>query len=244
MKIIGVIPARYQSTRFAGKVLAEINGKPMIQHVYEQTKKCKWLKDVIIACDDPRVQQVADNFGATTVMTDPDHVSGSDRIVEAIKSVPCDMVINVQGDEPLIQASVINQLVDVMVHDDSLVMGTVIKAIQDKTDLDDPNVVKVVVNQRQEAMYFSRARIPYERNHEGLVYCKHLGIYAYTRDFLLEYSNMPKSKIELTESLEQLRVLDAGYKIKTVTTDIETIGVDTPADLIKVEQYMREHIQL
>lgn len=241
MRVVGVIPARFHSTRFEGKVIAEIAGKPMIQHVYEKANQSQRLDEIIIACDDSRVQMIAEDFGARAVLTDPDHPSGSDRMVEVIKDIDCDIVINVQGDEPLIQPNVIDQLVEAMIDGKDTVMATVIKATTDKKELDDPNVVKVVVDQNGFALYFSRSRIPFERNSGECAYFKHLGIYAYTKDFLLKYTSMSKSKLELTESLEQLRVLEAGYKIKTITTDIETIGVDTKEDLLKVEKYLKEH---
>ncbi len=240
MRTIAVIPARYHSTRFEAKVLAIIDGKPMIQHVYERTRQSQRVDDVIIACDHPDVQQAAEAFGARAVMTDPNHASGSDRIAEAVKNISCDVVVNVQGDEPLIQPQVIDALVDAMSGKDNHVMATVVTAIRDDAEIDDPNVVKAVINAKGEALYFSRSRIPYQRNAVGQIYYKHLGIYAYTREFLLTYTQMPKSKLELTESLEQLRVLDAGYRIKTIETDQSSIGVDCPEDLVKVEAAIRK----
>ncbi|MBF0478608.1 MAG: 3-deoxy-manno-octulosonate cytidylyltransferase [Candidatus Omnitrophica bacterium] len=237
MTAIGVIPARWGSTRFEGKVLAEIAGKPMIQHVWERTKQSKYLADVLIATDDERIMSAAKKFGAKAVMTAKDHASGTDRIAEAVKDVVCDIVINIQGDEPLIQHQVIDDLVKVLEHDKATPMATAIKLLSDTTEFNNPNVVKVVIDHQGYALYFSRATIPFNRDgapFNKLKNYKHLGIYAYRKDFLLSFNRLPSSYLEQTEKLEQLRVLEAGYKIKTVVTDIETIGVDTREDLVRV----------
>ncbi|MCK5013726.1 MAG: 3-deoxy-manno-octulosonate cytidylyltransferase [Candidatus Omnitrophica bacterium] len=239
MKIIGVIPARWASTRFEGKVLALINGKPMIQHVWERSKKSELLNDLIIACDDDRVIVVAEQFGAKTVLTSKDHASGTDRIAEAIESIDGDIIVNIQGDEPLIDHAVVDALAATLVEDPSCSMGTAIKVVTTKKELKDPNVVKVVVDGEMNALYFSRSVIPYNRDDEDeVIYYKHLGIYSYRRDFLLSYKSLPKSHLEKCEQLEQLRALEFGYKIKTVVTDIETIGVDTQEDLARVEKLL------
>jgi 3-deoxy-manno-octulosonate cytidylyltransferase (CMP-KDO synthetase) len=238
MKIIGVIPARWASTRFEGKVLAKINGKPMIQHVWERSKQSRLLNDVIIACDDERVLKATNQFGARAVLTSKDHPSGSDRIAEAVADLDADIVINIQGDEPLIHYSVIDNLTKALVDDETCSMATVIKRIDNKEELEDPNIVKVVTDQEKNALYFSRSVIPYDREGKGIQeapYYKHLGIYAYRKEFLFIFKNLPNSPLEKAEQLEQLRALEAGFKIKTVVTDIETIGVDTPADLSRVE---------
>lgn len=240
MKVIGVIPARYASTRLKGKVLAPINGKPMIQHVYERARQSRLLDDVIIACDDLRVKKAAEDFGARAVMTDPDHACGTDRIVEAVKDLDVQIVVNVQGDEPLIDPSVIDLLVKALKDDKQALMATVIKRVSDPNDLDNPNVVKVVVDREQRAIYFSRSKIPFNRGAGEHGYFKHLGIYAYTKEFLLKFSALPKSALEVAESLEQLRVIENGFKIKTVLTEIETVGVDTQEDLIKVENLIKQ----
>ena len=245
MKILGVIPARYSSTRLKGKVLADINGKPMIQHVWERAKKSSLLNDVLIACDDERIVQAAKKFGAKVVLTSPDHPSGSDRIAEAVKLLDVDVVVNIQGDEPLINPSTIDTLAQAMQDDPSCVMATMITALDHEADVLDPNCVKVVVDQNKNALYFSRSVIPYHRekiNFSQAVYYKHLGVYAYRKDFLLSFVRLPKSRLEKIEQLEQLRVLEAGYKIKTVLTDHQTIGVDTDADLLRVKEFLKKNV--
>lgn len=243
MKTIGVIPARYASTRLKGKVLADINGKPMIQHVWERAKKSRELQDVIIAVDDERILQKAKEFGAKAVLTAKEHASGSDRVAEAVKSLEVDVIINIQGDEPLIDPRAIDALAKAMKDDSACSMATLIKTIDDEKEINDPNVVKVVIDHQKNALYFSRAPIPYPRDQKasGSNRCyKHLGIYAYQKEFLLKFINLPKSFLEKTEQLEQLRVLEAGYKIKTVLTDMETISVDTEADLVRVREFLKE----
>lgn len=240
MKVIGVIPARFASTRLKGKVLAPINGKPMIQHVYERARQSRLLDEVIIACDDLRVKKVAEEFGASAVMTDPDHVCGTDRIVEAVADLDVQIVVNVQGAEPLIDPPVIDSLIKALIEDPEVPMATVIKQVNDPKELDNPNIVKVIIDHQRNAIYFSRSKIPFNRDSGEHVYFKHLGIYAYTKKFLLQFSAMPKAKLEMAESLEQLRAIENGFKIKTVLTEIETVGVDTPEDLIKVERLIKE----
>lgn len=238
MKIIGIIPARWGSTRFEGKVLANIAGKPMLQHVYERAKQAKLLDGVLIACDDERIFKACEKFGARAVLTSSNHPSGTDRIAEVAKKISCGLVINIQGDEPLIKPSVIDDLARAMMEERVAPVGTLIKKIENKQEIENPNIVKVIVDQHKYALYFSRAVIPYPRDRkdfEGITYYKHLGIYAYRKDFLLNFKNLPKSNLEGIEKLEQLRILEAGYKIKTILTDAETMGVDTPEDLEKVE---------
>ena len=242
MKAIGVIPARWGSTRFEGKILALLNGRPMIEHVWRQVKKAKLLEDVIIACDDERILKAAKDFGAKAVMTAKDHESGTDRIAEAAAHVSVDVVVNIQGDEPLIDPAVIDSLADALLKDKTLSMATVIKRLASEEDLKNPNVVKAVIDQHKNALYFSRSPIPYNRAAKPFaqsVYYKHLGLYAYRKDFLMGFKNLPFSQLEATEKLEQLRVLDAGYKIRTIETEHETIGVDTPEDLARVQELMK-----
>lgn len=236
MKAIGVIPARWGSTRFEGKPLAEIAGKPMIQHVWEAVKRSGQLDEVLIACDDDRILKAVESFGGRAVMTANDHSSGTDRIAEAVEKLAVDIVVNIQGDEPLIQPSVIDAVVKLLADDPDAVMATVIKTIMDERDYQNPNVVKVVTNVSGDALYFSRSPIPYNRDGGPVQAFKHLGIYAYRKPFLLGYKNLPASALEKAEKLEQLRALESGYKIKTVLTDMETIGVDTPEDLEKVKE--------
>lgn len=239
MKIAAIIPARWASTRFKGKILAKIAGKPMIQHVWEKVRKSKALSDIVIACDEKKVLKVCQDFGAWAVLTSKKHPSGTDRIAQAAKIVDADVIINVQGDEPLIHHSVIDQLAAVFKKNKDLNMATVIKLLEKKEDIDNPNVVKVVIDRNGFALYFSRSPIPFNRDKEKVNYYKHFGIYGYRKDFLFAFRNLPVSKLEKAEKLEQLRVLEAGYKIKTVQTDIETVGVDTKEDLLKVESLLR-----
>ncbi|MBF0522648.1 MAG: 3-deoxy-manno-octulosonate cytidylyltransferase [Candidatus Omnitrophica bacterium] len=243
MKVIGVIPARWGSTRFEGKVLALIAGKPMIEHVWLRVKKSKILNDIIIACDDEKVLKTAVQFGAKAVLTSPNHPSGTDRIAEVVKDLDVDIVVNIQGDEPLIQHAVIDNLANALMSDQSAVMSTVIKRLEKQEELDNPNVVKAVIDEESNALYFSRAAIPYNRDKKdfkALTYYKHLGIYAYRKNFLLKLKDLPPSLLEKTEKLEQLRVLEAGYKIKAILTDLETIGVDTKEDLKLVEAILQK----
>jgi len=239
MKSIGVIPARWASTRFEGKVLAEIAGKPMIQHVWERTQQSTILGEVIIACDEQKVFDAVKGFGAQAVLTSQDHPSGTDRIAEVVQPKDCEIVINIQGDEPLIHHSVIDNLIHVLEQETKIQMATVIKFLEDKDEIENPNIVKVVIDEHKNALYFSRCPIPYNREGKDAFYYKHLGIYAYRKDFLLKFTQLPKSGLEKIEQLEQLRALEAGYKIKTIMTDIKTIGVDTPDDLMQVEQWLK-----
>ena len=242
-RIVGVIPARYDSTRFKGKVLADLLGKPMIQHVYERARRSHRLDDVLIACDSELIVQKAKEFGATAVLTAATHESGSDRIAEAVRSLKADIVINIQGDEPLIDPQAIDLLAGEISADPDCLMATLIKIIDRPEDLTDSNVVKVVVDQHRNALYFSRAPIPFDRERKGLSpegYYRHLGIYAYRKEFLTMFIRLPKSRLERIEQLEQLRVLEAGYKIKTVVTDSESMGVDTPGDLARVEEFLKK----
>lgn len=240
MRAIGVIPARFKSTRFPGKVLAVINGKPMIEHVWRQASQCRELSELLIACDHDEVYKAAQAFGAKAVMTSPDHPSGSDRIAEAVGSLAYELVVNIQGDEPFIDPKVIDGLVTALISDTTASVATVVKEIKAEEEINNPNVVKVVVDRNRYALYFSRSVIPYNRNAErpsGLRYFKHLGLYAYRKDFLMAYKDWPKSMLEETEQLEQLRILEAGYKIKTIETDIESLAVDTPEDFDKILKF-------
>lgn len=243
MKSIGVIPARFASTRFPGKVLALIQGKPMIEHVWRSAKQCRELNDLLIACDDQKVLKVAQEFGAKAVMTSSDHASGSDRIAEAVGSLQFDIVVNIQGDEPFIEPQVIDDLVVALRNDVHASVATVIKEIRADAEINNPNVVKVVIDKNKYALYFSRSVIPYNRNAQrpvDLKYFKHLGLYAYRKDFLMSYRDWPTSILESTEQLEQLRILEAGYKIKTIETNIESLAVDTPEDLARLEKLVRK----
>jgi 3-deoxy-manno-octulosonate cytidylyltransferase (CMP-KDO synthetase) len=242
MDVIGVIPARYSSTRFQGKVLAKIQGKPMIQHVWERAKQAKSLDDVIIACDHDMVADCAREFGARVVITSKDHTCGTDRIAEVINPLDVKIVVNIQGDEPMINPAAIDSVARALLDNKELGMATLMKRIDDVTQLLDPNVVKVVVDKNNFALYFSRAPIPYLSETSDVknpVYFKHIGLYGYTKDFLFTYKNIPSSSLEKIEKLEQLRVLQEGFRIKVIETKFDTVGVDTLEDLAKVEAYMQ-----
>lgn len=242
MNVIGIIPARFYSSRFEGKVLADIEGKTMLQHVWERAKQAKVLSDVIIACDDERVSAAAKEFGANAVMTSKDHASGTDRICEVVSFLDVDAVVNIQADEPLIQPVMIDTVAQALVDGKNVPMATLMKKIDNDEELNDPNVVKVVVDKNSFALYFSRSAIPYLAANSSVkspVYYKHIGLYGYTKDFLFIFKNFPVSSLEAIEKLEQLRVLQEGIKIKVIETKYETIGVDTPEDLEKVKQHMR-----
>jgi 3-deoxy-manno-octulosonate cytidylyltransferase (CMP-KDO synthetase) len=243
MDVIGVIPARYSSTRFKGKVLADILGKPLLQHVWERARQAVILDDLLIACDDELVASTASGFGAKVVMTSRSHSCGTDRIIEVINPLDVKVVINIQGDEPLIHPTMIDSIARALLDDSSISMATIMKKIEEADSLIDPNVVKVVVDKDNFALYFSRSCIPFlSQNSEvnSPLYYKHIGLYGYTKDFLFVYKNLPASKLEKTECLEQLRVLEEGFRIKVIETKFDTIGVDTPEDLEKVKLYLQK----
>ncbi len=240
MKITGIIPARYASTRFPGKPLHLIAGKTLIQHVVEQCQKAQSLAEVIVATDDTRIWEVVQNF-CRVEMTRPEHPSGSDRIAEVAERCQCEAVINIQGDEPMIDPTVIDAVAGALAGAE---MSTAATAIRRVEELDNPNVVKVVVNAAGRALYFSRRTIPYVREaasssmSEQLAafpFLKHLGIYGYRRETLLRLVQFPVSPLENAEKLEQLRALDQGISIAVVTVDYDSIGVDVPADAARVE---------
>lgn len=235
MKIIAVIPARYDSTRFPGKPLADINGKPMIQHVYERTKESKLIDKVIVATDDKRIFEAVKKFGGKAVMTSKEHESGTDRICEAVKKIKCDIVVNVQGDEPGINPKDIDKAIKPLLKEKKINVSTLAIRIDKGIDLNDENKVKVVFDKNNLALYFSRNCIPFDRDHVNNVkiydFYKHIGLYVYTKKFLMNLKNLKPSKLEKLEKLEQLRFLDNGEKIKVVITDRESISIDTPSDL-------------
>ena len=240
--VIGVIPARYGSSRFRGKVLAEIAGKPMIQWVYEQACKSQLLDQLIIAVDDERVLKCVEGFGGKAVMTEMDHQSGTDRIAEVVKKIDTDIVVNIQGDQPLLDPKMIDETVQPLLEDSTLQMAT-LKIKIGEEDYLDPAVVKVVADENDFALYFSRSLIPYSRNKVAVNVYEHVGLYVYRKDFLLIISEMPQSYLEKIEMLEQLRVLEKGYKIKVVETKSKHaagVSVDTQDDLARVEKLVRE----
>ena len=234
-KILGVIPARFASSRFPGKVLAQVSSKSVLQHVYERASLARYLTATIIATDDERIYQAARGFGARVVMTRADHISGTDRVAEAASAENAELVVNIQGDEPLIEPAAIDAAILPLAHDPEIVMGTLKKAIEDPREITDANVVKVVTDRNGDAIYFSRCPIPYERDQaKPGTHFKHIGLYVYRRDFLLGYSALPVGPLEHAERLEQLRALENGYRIRVVETECESLGVDTPEDLVRV----------
>ncbi|MDP2913396.1 MAG: 3-deoxy-manno-octulosonate cytidylyltransferase [Candidatus Omnitrophota bacterium] len=240
MKAIGVIPARWGATRFEGKVLANLLGKPVIQHVWENAKKARTLDDLVVACDDERIVKAVEKFGGKAIYTSPDQPSGTDRLAEVVNPLDVKIAVNIQGDEPLMKPIMIDSLVIALEEEKTAQMATMIKRIDDESELTNSNVVKVVIDKFGYALYFSRYAIPYNRTGEPdekkrPSYFKHIGLYAFTKDFLFTFRNLPKSSLENAEKLEQLRVLEYGYKIKTVETKFDTVGVDTPEDLKRAE---------
>ena len=235
MKVLCVIPARYASTRLPGKPLSMIAGKPMIQHVYERACQAQLPNEVVVATDNELVEKAVLNFGGKAVMTSPDHPSGTDRLAEVALMYPdVDVIVNVQGDEPMIPPEVIDRLAEAFNGDADLNMATM-KVVMDEEDYENPAAVKVVADQQGYALYFSRSLMPYPRNKpEGFKVFKHVGIYAYRRNFLLKYAALAPTPLEKAESLEQLRALENGYKIKVLESDFQGIGVDTPEDLAAV----------
>jgi 3-deoxy-manno-octulosonate cytidylyltransferase (CMP-KDO synthetase) len=239
-KILGVIPARYASSRFPGKALAKVDSRTMLEHVYERVSLARYLGAVIIATDDQRIQEAAGKFGARVKMTREDHVSGTDRVAEVASAFEdFELIVNIQGDEPLIDPNAIDAAVLPLLEEPAIPMGTLKKRIEDPREIGDPNVVKVVTDRFENAIYFSRSAIPYSRDPDGLAHYKHIGLYVYRRKFLLRYSELPMGPLERAERLEQLRALENGFRIRVVETDYESFGVDTPADLERVRRMIR-----
>lgn len=245
MKIIAVIPARYASTRFPGKPLAVLGGKTVIQRVYEQAVSV--LPEAYVATDDERIFQAVEAFGGRAVMTRTDHKSGTDRIEEAVEKIAtdADVIINIQGDEPFIQPSQIETLMQLF-DDPATQIGTLGKRFETIDAVRNPNSPKIVTDRRGFALYFSRSVIPYIRGIEAdewlthYPFLKHLGIYAYRREVLAEVTRLPQSALEKAESLEQLRWLENGYRIRVGLTDVETVGIDTPEDLARAEAFLKK----
>ena len=236
--VVCVIPARYGSSRMPGKPLAMIGDVPMIEWVARGVSESQEMDELIIATDDDRIREVAQKWGRTVVMTSPELVSGTDRVAAVAEQIDCDLVINIQGDEPLIRGPMIDALVEALSGDEAIPMATLGHPMDDE-EANDPNVVKVVVDFRGRALYFSRSKIPFVRRrpHEGAQpYFKHIGIYGYRRDFLLRFATLPPSPLEQLEGLEQLRALEHGFPIRIVETTYRTHGVDTPEDLERVRE--------
>ena len=236
MRVMGVIPARYQSTRLAGKPLADIHGKPMILYVYEASKRSQTLDEVVVATDDKRVASAVEGFGGRVAMTDTRHASGTDRVAEAASSSDAEIIVNIQGDEPLIAPQMIDECVEALQKSDGAGLSTLMKQISE-SDFEDRAVVKVVRDLRGRALYFSRSLIPFPRHRiaEFAVF-EHIGLYAYTREALLRLSQLAQSPLEKVEGLEQLRALENGIPIQTAETNYmgEMVSVDTPEDLERV----------
>ncbi|MBN3040636.1 MAG: 3-deoxy-manno-octulosonate cytidylyltransferase [Candidatus Omnitrophica bacterium] len=239
--VIGVIPARFASTRLPQKLLRFIAGKTLLQWTWEKAKSARLLDELIIACDHSEIEEAAKSFGARAVHTSVKHLSGTDRIAEAVRDIDAKIIINIQADEPLMHPAVIDMLVQELLSEPQVVMATAKVKIKNRDDIDNPNVVKVVCDKDDNALYFSRYPIPYFRQHTSEdTYYKHLGIYAYTKDFLFTFKNLPASSLEKAEKLEQLRALEAGYKIKVLGTQFDSCGVDTQEDLEKVERILQK----
>jgi 3-deoxy-manno-octulosonate cytidylyltransferase (CMP-KDO synthetase) len=240
MKVLGVIPARYQSTRLAGKPLADIHGKPMIQHVYEASKRSQTLDEVVVATDDQRVMNAVKRFGGKVVITAAAHSCGTDRVAEVAATTGAGIVVNIQGDEPLIDPGMIDECVKALRESDGAGLSTLMKQITERA-YEDRAVVKVVRDLRGRALYFSRSLIPFPRHRiPGFAVFEHIGLYAYTREALLRLSQLPQSPLEKVEGLEQLRALENGIAIQTAETSFtgELVSVDTPEDLERVRQIL------
>ena len=244
INVVAVIPARYDSNRFPGKPLAGIAGKPMIQHVVERAENVNMISKVVVATDDQRIADCVAGFGGEYVITRKDHISGSDRLAEAAEKIGIsehDIVVNIQGDQPLFDPQVIEELAAPLLDDPALPMSTLIYKIVRAEEINDPNHVKTVFDKESNALYFSRAPIPFQRNPgeaQSPTYYKHLGFYAYRKGFLLTYVALPEGEWERFEKLEQLRALEYGYKIRVTVTEHDSIEVDTPEDLKRVEKLL------
>ena len=246
MGVTVVIPARYASTRFPGKPLADLCGKPMIQWVYERSSLCESVDRVIVATDDSRIADAVEAFGGVVAMTRSDHATGTDRLAEVAADLTDDLIVNVQGDEPLIDPAMIQAALDPMLADNSIPMGTLKTPLTTIDEYRNPNVVKVVTDQHGFALYFSRAPIPYPRDFNDeiklrwneLATAKHVGLYVYRRDFLLKYPALQATPLETQECLEQLRALEHGYRIRVAETTLVGQGVDTPEDLDRVRDLL------
>lgn len=263
MKVLGVIPARFGSTRFPGKALAKLGNKSIIQWVYENARRVRYLDKVIIATDDGRIYREAKRFKADARMTSSKHKSGTERVAEVARKTKADIIVNIQGDEPFLKASMINRLVKEFGKDKNCQTATLATKIKNADDLNDPNVVKVVFDKNNYALYFSRSKIPYDRTLTAnlvlpagrrkppldfargriTAYYKHLGIYAYKRSALLDFVKLPQSDLEKIECLEQLRALENGFKIRVIQVKQDTIGIDTPQDLVKAEKYIKCYLK-
>ena len=232
-RILGVIPARFASSRFPGKALVPLADKPMLQHVYERASQARYLSKLVIATDDERIYDAARQFNAPVRMTRADHPSGTDRAAEVASTDDATIIVNIQGDEPLIDPVAIDTAVLALLDDPTVAIGTLKAVLTDPDEIANPNVVKVVTDRHGNALYFSRAPIPYMRQ-PGAAYYRHIGLYAYRREILLHYPSLPVGPLEQAECLEQLRALENGLSIRVAETEYASIGVDTPEDLERV----------
>ncbi|MBX7158288.1 MAG: 3-deoxy-manno-octulosonate cytidylyltransferase [Verrucomicrobiae bacterium] len=240
MKVLGVIPARYGSSRFPGKALALLGDKPMIQWVWEKTKKAKTIHQLIIATDDKRIFAAAKKFGAEVVMTRKNHPSGTDRIAEVAQKIKCDLVVNIQGDEPFLNPQSIDTAVKALMAQPRFHMSTLCEKIEKFDDLKTPNVVKVVFGKENQALYFSRYSIPFNRDQiKTVTHYKHIGLYVYRKEALLRLVRYPISPLENAEKLEQLRALENGYRIYVKPITYSGFGIDTPQDLLKAKRWLK-----
>ena len=241
--VLAVIPARFGSSRLPGKPLASIAGKPMIQHVVERVRQAQLIKDILVATDDERIKKAVENFGAQAILTRPDHRTGTDRVAEVATHVAAEFYVNIQGDEPLIDPATVDLVVSEMLEDDSVQIATPRSAVTLPNEIMDPNVVKVVCDFDGNALYFSRAPIPWVRDTATNVvarHSKHIGLYGFRREALLEFPTLPPGELELVEQLEQLRWLENGFRIRVVETEYDAVGVDVPADIERIEKILRE----
>jgi len=241
--VLVVVPARYASVRFPGKPLAQIAGRPMIQHVVERLREAASAPRIVVATEDQRIKDAVTSFGAEAIMTRADHRTGTDRVAEVAVHIPAAIYINVQGDEPLIDSATVDAVIQALAGDDAMHIATPCAPITRPNDIMDPNVVKVVRDFDGNALYFSRAPIPWVRDTGAKVaaeHWKHIGIYGYRRDALLEFPTLPPGELERIEQLEQLRWLENGFHIGVVETDYDSVSVDVPADVERVEKLLRE----
>jgi 3-deoxy-manno-octulosonate cytidylyltransferase (CMP-KDO synthetase) len=248
VRTLGVIPARFGAQRFPGKPLALIAGKTLVQRVFEQAAKASRLDKIIVATEDTRILEAVEAFGGDAMLTSPECATGTDRVAEVARAYDCQLVLNIQGDEPLMRPEMIDQLVEGMQSDPNCVMGTLARKLESAANLDNPNVVKVALGRNGNALYFSRSRVPFVRDAASAdavewlrlsKFYKHLGIYAFRREFLLKFVELPQGELEKTEKLEQLRALENGFAIKVLITLHDSIGVDRPEDVELVEQILR-----
>lgn len=241
MKFLGVIPSRYGSTRLEGKPLKDICGHTMIEWVYKRTKLSN-LDEVVVATDDERIYKEVEKFGGKAILTRKDHENGTSRIAEVCeKYSDYDVIVNVQGDEPLIEPDMINSIIESFKNDSTISMSTLKYKLDKMEDIENPNYVKVITDKKGYALYFSRSVIPYPRKLDIQNYYKHVGIYGYKREFVIEYAKMEPTPLELSESLEQLRALENGYRIKVMETPYKILGVDTQEELEKVREYIKNN---